>query len=230
MASGITSGLNVKPLFVACCVLAGLTAAALHAQQKPPSGKGSGDQTQDKGSKLTVGGMTRTLETGDGAALSKSATQSKSRGTGGDPEPRHEPSSADILKELQKDARQQGRAVTHPRELGGTRRYVKVPGGKRAATAATKLLPDGSRLVDRPGRLTRVAGFFTFSFESRGTGAPELPMRLLPNRLLEDMEIVSAGGERPLVFIVSGEVTEYRGVNYLLVQKLLVRPDLGNLR
>jgi hypothetical protein len=32
------------------------------------------------------------------------------------------------------------------------------------------------------------------------------------------------------VFIVSGEVTEYHGVNYLLVQKLLIRPSMGNLR
>ncbi len=93
-----------------------------------------------------------------------------------------------------------------------------------------RLLPDGYRLVDRIGRLQREGEYWTLAFESRSTQKVEPPIRLLPNRLLEDMEIASAGGTRPVVFIVSGEVTEYHGVNYLLVQKLLIRPSLGNLR
>jgi len=93
-----------------------------------------------------------------------------------------------------------------------------------------RLLPDGYRLVDRVGRLQREGEYWTLVFESRSTQTVEPPIRLLPNRLLEDMEIASAGGTRPLVFIVSGEVTEYHGVNYLLVQKLLIRPSMGNLR
>jgi hypothetical protein len=52
----------------------------------------------------------------------------------------------------------------------------------------------------------------------------------LPNRLLEDMEVASAGGSKSVVFIVSGELTEYHGANYLLVQKLLTKPNLGNLK
>jgi hypothetical protein len=90
-------------------------------------------------------------------------------------------------------------------------------------------LPDGYRIVDRPGRLVRQAEHWVFSFESRGRGAVEIPIRLLPNRLLEDMEVFSAGGTKPVVFVVSGEVTEYHNANYLLVQKLLTRPNLGNL-
>ena len=44
------------------------------------------------------------------------------------------------------------------------------------------------------------------------------------------MEIIAEGGRKSVVFVVSGEVTEYRGVNYLMIQKLLIRPDLGNFR
>ncbi|HVP11521.1 MAG TPA: hypothetical protein VMV94_10080 [Phycisphaerae bacterium] len=93
-----------------------------------------------------------------------------------------------------------------------------------------KLMPDGYRIVDRPGRLTREGDYWIFSFESRGRGETELPIRLLPNRLLEDMEMASSAGSKEVVFVVSGEVTEYHGVNYLLIQKLLTRPDLGNLK
>jgi hypothetical protein len=78
--------------------------------------------------------------------------------------------------------------------------------------------------------LTREGDYYVFSIESRSDGPPEPPIRVLPNRLLEDMEIASAGGTISAVFLVSGELTAYHGVNYLLVQKLLTRPKLGNLK
>jgi len=93
-----------------------------------------------------------------------------------------------------------------------------------------RLFPDGYRIVDRPGRLVREGDYYMFSFEARSETAAELPVRLLPNRLLEDMEVVSAGGTKPVVFVISGEFTEYHGTNYLLLQKLLTRPSLGNLK
>ncbi|MCK6456462.1 MAG: hypothetical protein L6Q92_08030 [Phycisphaerae bacterium] len=147
-------------------------------------------------------------------------------------EPRDEPSASDVLERLM------------PRE-GVPQPIVRpvVPGQRRPMATATealpknavvplesRLLPDGYRLVDRPGRLQREGDFWVFAFESRSTQAAEPPMRLLPNRMLEDMEIASAGGTRSIVFLISGEVTEYHGVNYLLIQKMLVRPNYGNLR
>ncbi|MFO0973001.1 MAG: hypothetical protein U1A27_06130 [Phycisphaerae bacterium] len=93
-----------------------------------------------------------------------------------------------------------------------------------------RLYPDGYRLVDRPGRLVRQGEQWMYAIESRGTEQAELPLRLLPNRMLEDMEIASGGGTESVVFLVSGEVTEYKGVNYLMVQKMLLRPETGNLR
>ncbi|MFQ5412739.1 MAG: hypothetical protein ACE5EC_10600 [Phycisphaerae bacterium] len=150
-----------------------------------------------------------------------------------DPKPRRVPSYSEILKELQKETRGPGRIVVPKRDPSRSlNRSISIDPGPNNAIQPVerKLLPDGARIVDRPGRLTREGNVFTFSFESRGRGAPELPIRLLPNRLLEDMEIFSDGGQRPIVFIISGEITEYRGVNYLLLQKLLVRPDMGNLK
>ncbi|MFQ5411544.1 MAG: hypothetical protein ACE5EC_04580 [Phycisphaerae bacterium] len=160
-------------------------------------------------------------------------TKSKKASAESDPKPRRAPSYSEILKELQKETRGPGRIIVprrHP-DQAGVRRTSIDPGPNNAIQPVErKLLPDGSRIVDRTGRLTRAGNLFTFSFESRSKGAPDMPIRLLPNRLLEDMEIFSDGGQRPIVFVISGEITEYRGVNYLLLQKLLVRPDLGNLK
>lgn len=147
-------------------------------------------------------------------------------------DPPREPSPAEILKELSKDANAPARMVA-PSRPGVTQRSTVEAGAlppNAIAPVQPRLFPDGYRLVDRPGRLTREGDYYTFAFESRGQGAPELPIRLLPNRLLEDMEVASAGGSKPVVFIVSGELTEYHGANYLLVQKLLTKPNLGNLK
>jgi hypothetical protein len=149
-----------------------------------------------------------------------------------DPEPKREPTPTEILRELTKQANPP-RPVVPPITPGSTdRRTVSSaalpPNAIRPPTA--KLLPDGYRLVDRPGRLVRDGDYWVYSIEDRAQGDPEMPVRLLPNRLLEDMERFSAGGTKPVVFVVSGEMTEYHNVNYLLVQKLLTRPELGNLK
>lgn len=169
----------------------------------------------------------------DGSTKNADANTSDTKNSNGsskDPEPRREPSYSEILKELQKESRKESRGVVHSGVPGKTAQKVQLPAGNAIAPPSERLLPDGSRLVDRPGRLTRDGDHFVYSFESRSEGATERPIRLLPNRLLEDMEMYSENGLKPIVFIVSGEVTEYHGQNYLMIQKLLVRPDTGNIR
>jgi len=198
----------------------------LAAQQKPDNAPGEETKKKTASHKQP----SATSQPSNSAGASKTAPKTK---TSQDPEPPREASPAEILKRLQQDTRRLPRPVTHASNHGSLRRRVQAPNPddhNAIRPAAHKLLPDGSRIVDRPGRLTSEGEYFTFSFESRGRGAPELPIRLLPNRLLEDMEIASAGGTKNVVFVVSGEVTEYRGVNYLLVQKLLVRPNMGNFK
>lgn len=162
------------------------------------------------------------------AAASRSSSQ-----TDDETQPRREPSAAEILRELSRDSGDTPRPVILPSRPGQDRTSAIDPTALPANAVGAlvpKLYPDGYRIVDRPGRLTREGDYYTFSFESRGQGPVEPPVRLLPNRLLEDMEIVTAGATRPVVFLVSGEMTAYHGVNYLLVQKLLTQPNLGNLK
>lgn len=204
-------------LLGACLLIT--TCAVLSAQQQSDNG-----QDKDAGKKAADDNQSRA--TSQPGASDTAAAQK-------DPEPPREASPAEILKRLQEDTRNLPRPVTSPTRPGSVRRRVPAPNPdlrNAIQPTAQKLLPDGSRIVDRPGRLTSEGEYYTFSFESRGRGAPEMPIRLLPNRLLEDMEITSAGGTKPIVFVISGEVTEYRGVNYLLVQKLLARPNIGNFK
>ncbi len=147
-------------------------------------------------------------------------------------DPKREPSAEDVLNML---TPKEGVAqpIVRPNLPNSVRPTTISPEGQprnAIVPVDTKLLPDGYRVVDRPGRLQREGDYWIYAFESRSTRQVEAPMRLLPNRALEDMEITSAGGTRGVVFLVSGEVTEYHGVNYLLVQKMLIRPNLGNLR
>lgn len=168
-------------------------------------------------------------ESGKGKTVGKEGTAKKEPR---EPQPRREPSPSEILRELTKQSTAR-RPVVSPVSPGQPDRGVvaeeALPANSIAAPAA-KLFPDGYRIVDRLGRLVREGDLWVFSFENRGQGAPELPIRLLPNRLLEDMERFSEGGTKPTIFIISGEITEYHNVNYLLLQKLLTQPDLGNLK
>jgi len=151
----------------------------------------------------------------------------------GDPEPRREPDPTAVLRELTNKQNTAPRPVVLPNRPNQIRSTVIAPEAVPANAirpVSNRLLPDGYRLVDRTGRLTREGDYYVFAFESRSEGEAEAPLRLLPNRLLEDMEDFSEGGTRPVVFVVSGEITEYHGVNYLLLQKLLTRPNLGNLK
>jgi hypothetical protein len=138
-----------------------------------------------------------------------------------------EATAEDILREFQKE---RPRAVpllpTPPEDESITRIESPVDGDMPAVH-----LPDGYFLVDRVGRLTQIGDWWliTFVSDNNPLESPDPPMRLLPNRMLERMVRESQGAARSVEFVVSGEVTEFMGENYLLLRKLMRRRDLGNL-
>ncbi|UCG15565.1 MAG: hypothetical protein JSV19_09750 [Phycisphaerales bacterium] len=97
--------------------------------------------------------------------------------------------------------------------------------GKRPPTR----YPDGYLLIDRAGRVRQDGQWWTFVFESDSPSFEEPPMKLLPNRMLE-RAVFEVRGAPNIVFIVSGEITDYQGENFMLLRKLLRRRDLGNLK
>ena len=86
---------------------------------------------------------------------------------------------------------------------------------------------EGSMITARIGRLERSEqpNTWEFYFESDGKALVDPPMILLPNLKLAAMQDNVKSSGRDLRFKVTGTITEYRGRNYLLVEKAEVVTD-----
>ena len=84
---------------------------------------------------------------------------------------------------------------------------------------------DGDQISRRTGRMKRAdGGSWTFVFASQPDVPALRPMTILPNAFLEQMETIVAGsGDAGVLFGISGEITRYRGRNYLVIRRAVVR-------
>ena len=141
--------------------------------------------------------------------------------------PTTQPSQQDVLREMLRN-----RSVTAPiMPIAPGEAPATTPEPTAATTQpAQKLLPDGTMVVRRTGRLVRQGQWWLFTFESDGKALDDPPMRILPCKWLEEMEVVTGNGTRSTRFIVTGRVTDYRGSNYLLPENVLVVSDMGNFQ
>lgn len=141
------------------------------------------------------------------------------------------PTQGELLRALREDRRASiPIPPTTPPDMPGMEAPSNSIQPARPPDETSALLPEGSFIVDRPGRLIREEDWWTFVYESSDGKMQQAPLRLLPSRQVELMEQSSAAGTRSIVFLVSGEVTTFHGRNYLLVRKVLIRRDYGNLR
>jgi hypothetical protein len=91
-----------------------------------------------------------------------------------------------------------------------------------------RLMREGTLVVDRLGRLSHNdTGAAEFTFESDGKAMQDPPMLLLPNLKLGELEGVVASNNRDLKFRLTGMVSEYKGRNYLMVEKFIVPIDMA---
>ncbi len=88
---------------------------------------------------------------------------------------------------------------------------------------------EGQFIYNRTGRLVKddKSGTFLFTFDGDGKDMRDPPMAVLPSRLLMAMEEASDKGNKPTKFKISGEVTEYRGKNFLLIRYMQTVKDLN---
>lgn len=101
--------------------------------------------------------------------------------------------------------------------------------GAIAPNAATQpVIREGTFITDRTGRLTKSADGLheEFTFDADGQAMQDPPMIILPNLKLELMEQANTGSNRDLKFRVTGMVTEYQNRNYLLMERVVVVPDV----
>lgn len=195
---------------------AGAEASGASTQAPPPAGKSHpatapiGDLDQQ-----AVKDLIRDLEsqrtspralTRSGTALSSAkAGPEKSRPSGG-----HVP-----------EALPRGDAAASPEKTG------------HADDRSKSLVPEGTILTSRRGRVVRLAGGeLAFSVDNDGQSGAEPPMTLLPSATLQRLEdLVLWRGERQAVE-VSGRTTSYGGKNYLMPTMFVVPPptELGPLQ
>lgn len=87
---------------------------------------------------------------------------------------------------------------------------------------------EGSYIVNQVGRLAKSSDGqgFEFVFNADSAALQDPPMRVLPNLKLGVMQDTIESTGRDLQFRVTGMVTEYRGRNYLLLEKVVVVQDV----
>ncbi len=118
------------------------------------------------------------------------------------------------------DAAPQSRPATQTQPQPEARRPDVAPD-----VGARRLLREGTFVIDRVGSVRRTDdGALLFTFASDGVGpaaAGDPPMTLVPNLNLMAIEsAIRSGTDRR--FRVTGRVTEYRGTNHLILEKVIV--------
>jgi hypothetical protein len=144
--------------------------------------------------------------------------------------PAKDMSAEDMLNQmLSSPSKTGGRPLTPlPQAASGWTDKSSGKGAVAPAAPAVKVLREGTFLVDRVGRLTKSAdgSQAEFAFDADGTSLQDPPVVILPNLKLMQMEDAASNNTRDLRFRVSGMLTEYRGRNYILLEKVVVVPDV----
>lgn len=118
-----------------------------------------------------------------------------------------------------------GRPI-RPAESGQTD-HTTGPGAVAPDAPPQALLREGTFLIDRTGRLSRSADgqWWEFNFIADGQTLRDPPVRVLPNLKLMSMEDALTSTNRDLTFRITGILTEYRGRNHILLEKVIVVPE-----
>ncbi len=122
-----------------------------------------------------------------------------------------------------------------PAALPGAAAPATVPAAAPLVNAAAPNVPAGSPLIEgsvisnRVGRLVRdpKTGVELIAFDADGRRMADPPMGVVPCKYLAVLEDAAQGGNKPVKFHLSGEVTTYRGKNYLYLKYVGVVLDLN---
>jgi hypothetical protein len=142
--------------------------------------------------------------------------------------PTARPSNPDqVMDELLRPAATQPTPLAEP----PTGQAIDKTSGRGAVAPnapAVAVLREGTYIVDRVGRLGRTpdGSQAQFIFISDGKTLKDPPLLILPNLKLQQMEDVAKAANRDVPFRITGMITEYRGRNYILLEKVSV-PNEG---
>jgi len=141
---------------------------------------------------------------------------------------------SDIARQLEESSTQDEHPTgEHPGAEGEAKKMLgdRFLEQRRRTAEQKKLLPEGTIIVSRAGRMVRsdVGGEWIFTFEADRDGHSDPPMVLMPCRNLQRMERLVEERPDATRFLVSGQVFVYYGRNYLLPTVMQVPYERANL-
>lgn len=134
------------------------------------------------------------------------------------------PPPEQLLNSLLKPPEENGRVIP---PLPDPPRINPATGQIIAPNPPTPVLKrEGQYVIDETGRLVKDADgkSWDFVFDADGQAMQDAPMGVLPNLKLDAMETAVTGLDHQPKFRVTGMVTEYKGKNYLLLEKATLVP------
>ena len=157
-------------------------------------------------------------------SVSVASAQSTKPSTGPATKPAKPPAPDQLLNSMLKpnDSGRVLQPTGDAPQFDSTHEKAVAPGAK-----PVKLRREGTTINDVTGRLTRSADGqqWELSLESDGRTMQDPPLIILPNLNLGAMESAVNNASRDLRFRVTGVVTEYKGRNYILLEKVIVPPE-----
>jgi hypothetical protein len=95
-------------------------------------------------------------------------------------------------------------------------------------TPAISRLPERASIYNRTGRLIKdiKTGTEVFVLDSDGQAMMDPPMGVIPSKYLAVLEDATDYGSKSIKFRISGEVTQYRGKNFIYLKFVQQVPDL----
>ncbi|HUU98523.1 MAG TPA: hypothetical protein VM487_22545 [Phycisphaerae bacterium] len=170
-----------------------------------------------------IGAAQQVSDEQNGAATSQAATSQPASRPAGSRTTFRKPDQARVLEELlQRKEMPKPILPSYPQGEG------PVPSvGEADRRPGEPLLLEGTVLVERPGRYVTADGRALFLFHADASSRKAERMEILANQYLEIMENEVRAGISE--FVITAEVTSYRGQNYLLLRKVLRRVPNRNL-
>ena len=157
------------------------------------------------------------------ASSTSNSTPPASQPAGDDEDGRRTPRQIEILRDLIRERERPAPIIpSRQRADGETTRRIE----RGAAAADSRLLLEGTVIVERPGRFIIEDDRPRFTLTLPGE-AESRTMEFNRNELLEALERVARSGVNE--FVISAQVSRYRGQNYLSLLKVLERVPNGNL-
>jgi len=137
------------------------------------------------------------------------------------------PSADQVLNQMLREPSSNRTSALEPTPGPPSADAISGVGALAPNAPAVRLVREGTEIVDRVARLLKTpdGAQEELAFESDGRALDDPPMIILPNLMLVLMENRAASATSDPRFRISGMVTEYRGRNYILLEKVVVVQD-----